>query len=243
MKIIDFHAHAKDGSVEHLVNRDAVETSVIHPAFEDFKELEAYHARASRALREYPDRLAVFIGIDFTKEPDHVSEIFDEVGASGIKIHPLLQDFPINNKEFMEPFMGVISRLKTNLYVHTDHPGTPIYNKYRPLLKSKFGRFAKYFPEQEVIIMGHAGNNDSYLLAKEVMKMRKNVVVETSLAPVPSEFEKMIERIEHGEKRIIFGSNEPYSSIDVELKKIDILDITENQKRMILHDNGRRLLG
>ncbi|MBD3188103.1 amidohydrolase family protein [Candidatus Bathyarchaeota archaeon] len=239
--IIDFHCHALKRSVDHLVDRENVVTSVIHPAFDDFDDLESYHDFAREVIQDHGGRILAFIGIDFSKDPINIREDFEHVNASGIKIHPILQDIPVNKKEFMKPFMDVIEGLDVPVYVHTDHPGVPIYNKYRPLLKSRFGRFAKHFPSCK-LVMGHAGNNDSYLLAKEVLELRNNTLVETSLLPVPSELEKISTRVENGNNRILFGSNEPYSSFQVELKKIEILSLSKNEKRAILHDNARRLL-
>ncbi|MFX0099550.1 MAG: amidohydrolase family protein [Candidatus Hodarchaeota archaeon] len=245
-QIIDFHCHLKDGKFEHLLKVQAshgVQMSIIHPAFKEFDALDAYHEDASRACGKHPDKLGCFIGINFSKDPESIASDFNALeGALGVKIHPLLQEIQINDKEFMAPYMAVIKKLDVPVYVHTDHPGVPDYQKYRNLLKSKFGRFAKNFPEHDRIIAGHAGNNDNYLVMKEVLKLRKNVYVETSLAPVPTEFEKMVKRIEGGEDKVLFGSNMPYCSIDVELKKIEILNISSEQKNKILQINARRVL-
>ncbi|MHA1794401.1 MAG: amidohydrolase family protein [Promethearchaeota archaeon] len=240
--IIDFHCHLKDHSEKHLLEEPRISVRVVHPAFEDFNHLEKYHETIAKILEKYAGKLKAFIGIDFNKEPEKILDDIAFVGAAGIKIHPLLQGIKIQDKEFMKPFMSVIKKSKLPLYVHTDHPGVPIYYKYRTLLKSRFGRLAKNFPDVNPIIMGHAGNNDSYLDAKDVIVRRDNVLVETSLSPVPSEIEKIVKRVNNGENRILFGSNEPYSSFQVEVKKIEILSITDEQKRKILSENARRLL-
>ncbi|MHA1714943.1 MAG: amidohydrolase family protein [Promethearchaeota archaeon] len=243
--IIDFHCHLKNGGVDYLESlkkKYNVECFILHPAFKDFNELSKYHDTVSRILEQEPDEFKAFIGIDFSKDPDVIIEDFHMVGASGIKIHPLIQGISIHDKNFMAPFMSVLKSLKAPVYVHTDHPGVPDYRKYRTLLKSRFGRFAKHFPDHDVLIMGHAGNSDSYLDAKEVLKFRINVYVETSLAPVPSEFEKMVKMVPDGENRLLFGSNEPYSAFQVEFKKIEVLSLSNVQKRKILYENARRLL-
>ena len=246
MNIIDFHCHLDiNGSIDHLnaiQDKFGVDISVIHPGFDDFRNLSTYHENIKNILREGTDTFKAFIGIDFKNKPEAIADIFHEIGASGVKIHPILQGIEIHNKEFMAPFMAVLKQLDAPVYVHTDHPGVPNYRKYRTLLKSRFGRFAKKFPDQGKLIMGHAGNNDSYLDAKHVFKLRGNTYVETSLAPVPSEFEKMINRVEGGENRILFGSNVQYCSFEVELKKIHVLNITEKQKQKILFENAKRLL-
>ncbi len=244
-KIIDFHCHLDKGSPGRVLDLQArypVETSVIHPAFEDFKDLAGYHDRVAKMVQANAGKIEAFIGIDFKKDPEEIITTIDHVGAKGVKIHPILQDIEINDKDFMAPFMEVINKHHVPVYVHTDKPGVPDFLKYKTTLKNDFGRISKNFPGV-TFIMGHAGNNDSYLDAKLLFSLRPNTLVETSLAPVPSEFEKMIKQAEGGENRILFGSNEPYSSFAVELKKIEVLNITPGQRENILHDNARRVLG
>lgn len=71
-------------------------------------------------------------------------------------------------------------------------------------------------------------------------KLAENVCLETSIIAMLSFIENAVEEI--GAQRIVWGTDFPYGSPPVELKKIEELRISEEQRAMILGKNAMRLL-
>ncbi|MHA1821775.1 MAG: amidohydrolase family protein [Promethearchaeota archaeon] len=264
--VFDFHAHLEPNlpidSFMKERNKFSIEGICIMPSWKklgqfnfaekypnDFLEPDNYLKNLDMMIKELEQTeggtgwrgdIYKFIPIDFKKDAGHLEEIIENVNPAGVKIHPL-QDFPIDRR-FLEPYFKVVQEHDLLLYIHTDWVPTTEWHKVKNLLPETFERIAKWFPDF-TIIMGHAGNNDSYVNVWKILKKYKNVVIETSLSPAPQEIEKVKKHIKDGYKRILFGSNFPFSSTGVELTKIFKMNyFTHEEKEAILRVNAKNLL-
>jgi predicted TIM-barrel fold metal-dependent hydrolase len=98
---------------------------------------------------------------------------------------------------------------------------------------------AAKFPRQ-TFICAHAGGN--WELGIRAVRGSPNIVVETSGFDATAGFIEMAVR-ELGAERVVFGSHLPSRSLGTELGKVLCAEITEEQKRLILGANFRRVLG
>jgi predicted TIM-barrel fold metal-dependent hydrolase len=88
-------------------------------------------------------------------------------------------------------------------------------------------------------IMGHSGHTDLVRDAISSASKSDNIYLETSylyVAIINSALEKL------GEKKIIFGSDTPRSSLIMELEKFKDVPLTNNGKSLIFRENILRLL-
>jgi len=97
---------------------------------------------------------------------------------------------------------------------------------------------ARRYPEQK-FICAHAGGE--WERGIRAVRSHVNVLVETSGFDATAGFIEMAVR-ELGSRRIVFGSHLPSRSLGTELAKIIGADISEQDRRLILGENFRRLL-
>ncbi|TXT53385.1 MAG: hypothetical protein BAJALOKI2v1_1000008 [Promethearchaeota archaeon] len=106
-------------------------------------------------------------------------------------------------------------------------------------LKETFEKIVSFFPDFQYII-GHAGGSGAFLDIWKTCKRHPNVYIETSMAPTTSPLEEVIWKL--GPERILFGSNFPYCSTSVEIRKIlSLYKVSDEDKKQILESNAEVL--
>lgn len=187
-------------------------------------------------LREYvdhhPDRFIGFPRMD-PRYGDEAIEIFEraitEYGMAGLKLHPVSN---LSNPfaDFNVRFLDKAAELDVPVLFHS---GDRIM-----CLPHQIGEAAKR--TDATIIMGHIGGFFNAREAVDVAEQYENVVLETSAFPYPRVIQDAVDRI--GVDRIIYGSDQPAANPHVELKKIAVLDLTDEQRRKILCKNVAAML-
>ncbi len=104
---------------------------------------------------------------------------------------------------------------------------------------SELALLAAKFPEQK-FLCAHAGGE--WQKGIRAVRDSENILVETSGFDPTAGFIEMAVR-DLGAERIVFGSHLPSRSLGTELGKVLAAEITEEDKRLILGENYRRLLG
>jgi predicted TIM-barrel fold metal-dependent hydrolase len=141
------------------------------------------------------------------------------------------------------------------------HPGEPPYHYEDPgcaatiaeirrrdqpvLLEEELDntmRFLQELAPELLVIIPHLGNaNGGYqTLARRGVWDRPNVWTDTSFSPTPETIHDYLER--YGHRRIMFGSDFPFSDPRKELEKVMSLDVSPSVRWAILGGNARRLL-
>lgn len=192
-------------------------------------------------LRRWPERMLGFIQLNA-----------HDVPGSLRALDRWLRDGPMKGVYFpggapaglncahpnLEPLVARIAELGGAIMMHTwfktneeagPHGSTP----------SDLARLAAKFPRQ-TFICAHAGGN--WELGLRAVRAAPNIVVETSGFDATAGFIEMAVR-ELGAERIVFGSHLPSRSLGTELGKVLFARISEEEKRLILGGNFRRLLG
>ncbi|NVM31944.1 MAG: amidohydrolase family protein [Candidatus Helarchaeota archaeon] len=214
----------------------------IYPSLQadDFSDLNRYYKRLDQTLAKggnhFAKKILKFGAIDFTKSPHQLEQDIEKHQLKGLKLHPL-QNFKIN-KEVLMPYLEILKSHNLPLYIHSDWVPSTEYKKRKVILEQTIGKIASFVPRIPVI-MGHAGNSDSYRHIHKVLNKHSNVILETSMAPTSAELEKAIWK--YGAHRVIFGSNEPYCAFDKELKLIEVLNISLPERYLILGKNAMNL--
>lgn len=221
-----------------------VSVAVVHPSFlaGDFNDLDAYLDRVDEVVRQDPEflkpRLFTFGGLDLSRPPDRLVELAEGRGLAGFKLHPL-QGFPVS-RDALEPYLRTVARLGLPVYVHTDWVPSTEFKAKRTTLEGTLGKLVDLAPDV-MFVAGHAGNSDSYLSFHRVLKGRPNLLVETSMAPVPSELEVVVKR--WGSDRLLWGSNAPYCSVLGELERVRVTRLSVPEKERAFAGNAAELLG
>lgn len=147
----------------------------------------------------------------------------------GAKLHPKHAGLPIDCPQ-ARPLLEYLCECGVPLLEHT----------WFDEMCLATGRAADTFPEL-VIIMGHMGG-DTWEKALEIAAGRPNVYLElcSGLAPW-GKLERAISVV--GADRLLFGSDMTLLDPGYTLGTVTGAEITEEQKRLILYANGKRLFG
>lgn len=239
--IIDAHAHVDEVEAfgwhdppEKLISlMDAanIDVSVI-TTYADEPGPEDGVSRLRQYLKEYPERFVGFPRMDprWGQEAiDTFERMITEHGMRGLKLHPVSN---LSNPfaDFTIEMMDKAAELDVPVLIHS---GDRIM-----CLPQQIGEAAAR--TNATILMGHVGGFFNAQEAVDVAEAHENIVLETSAFPYPRVIQDAIDRI--GADRVIYGSDQPAANPQVELEKIEVLDITERQRRKILCENAAELL-
>lgn len=103
---------------------------------------------------------------------------------------------------------------------------------------SELAELAAKFPDQK-FLCAHAGGE--WEKGIRAVRSSPNILVETSGFDSTAGFIEMAVR-ELGADRVVFGSHLPSRSLGTELAKVLAAEITEDEKRLILGENYRKML-
>ncbi len=148
----------------------------------------------------------------------------------GVKLHPLSQQFYPDDPviawiypKIVQKNIPVLFHCNTSCYEPMSHP-------------VRMRRVAEAFPALTVIV-GHGAGGEMESI-KEIF-LCPNVYVETSVDGYARFFERAQEM---GFDRFMFGSDFPYTSIDIELMKIERAAISGQMKEKMLYENAVKIL-
>ena len=244
--IIDFHCHLGKGKRKSLEPQDlinkmdscGIDKAVVCPVEEG---ITVYNEEGNKyileAINKFPDRLVGFLAVNpwYGDKSWEMAERYLGKGLKGIKMHPNLQGFMVND-EIIYPLMEIARDYHVPVYTHC---GTPIYSLPYQILD-----LAGQFPEVP-IVMGHMGYNYEYMEDSiRVAEMAPNLFLESSLTASSNalfdNFFNMI--IDYDAGKLLFGSDTPESDMIIELEKLRSLDISKEDMNRILGENAKQLL-
>jgi predicted TIM-barrel fold metal-dependent hydrolase len=186
---------------------------------------------------KYPDRIVPFAAM----HPDlpDVGASMDEIvraGFRGVKIHPDIQGFRLDDENVLKMIGAVAGRLP--LLIHT---GDHRYDNSGP---ARLLRVLDRFPDL-VAICAHLGGWGEWEKAVAArLPGRKNVFVDTSssLYAIPPARAAEIIRA-YGADNVFFGTDYPMWLPTEELARFDALGLTDWERAKILHKNAERFFG
>lgn len=187
------------------------------------------------AHRQYPERIVPFAAIHPEMEdlPGAVDRMV-EAGFKGIKIHPDMQKFAVDDPK-VEPMMRAIAG-KLPLLIHC---GDYRYDYDGP---QRILNLHEKIPEL-TMICAHFGGWTEWDNALRVLPGHEGIIVDTSssLYKWPAEkATKMIRAI--GVKNVLYGTDYPMWDPKEEIERFMQLDLTDAEREDILWNNAVRLL-
>jgi len=227
------HSGAEFSADQMLRSMDAfgVDRSVLipYPVVEDYRR---EHDLIGRAVAQHPDRFTGAICLSpfvpHTEFRAEVARCVETLGLRALKLQPQYQPLnPLSPRS--DFFFETAVEHGLPIIAHTGS-GVPF------ALPSLFIAPAKKFPEL-TIVLGHAGG-PTYMLEAAVAAMTcENIYVELS-SLMPHHIMGLLEHVPPS--RLMAGSDLP-ASVSTELGKIFDLPISDEAKRAILWETGRRV--
>lgn len=196
----------------------------------------AGNRHAARVVAETPGLLQ-YVVID-PRVPEtyrQAEEMLQQPLCVGIKIHPEEHVYPIN--DFGEALFAFAAKHKAVVLSHSSE---------RNSQASDLVAWANRYPEMKLILahIGCGWDNDYGHQVRGVQQSRHgNVFADTSSARsiTPNLIEWAVQEI--GAERVLFGTDTPLYFTGMQRLRIDQADLTDAQKKQILHENAENLFG
>ncbi len=183
----------------------------------------------------------IAFGSVFPDAPDAISELerIKAMGLLGVKLHPDYQGFSVDDPK-MKPIYKKISQLGliTVFHAGADYGFPPPYGATPEKLERAIGWF------DSPVVAAHWGGIDCYEDVLDRLCGRENLYFDTSFgySMMPRYYaEKILEK--QGAKRMLFGTDTPWHTAEMEWRLLDCLNLSESEREQIAYKNALRLLG
>ena len=185
-------------------------------------------------VTKYPKRLIGYVWPN-PHEPSAASLVKQAVGEwgfRGVKLHPLLNAF-LPTDEIVHPIMEEARKARVPVAIHSGHPPFS--------LPWSIGELAEVYPDVRIVMlhMGH-GHGVYIQAAINTAKRYDNIILETSGMPMHTKIREAVRRV--GERRVVYGSDIPFHHTSVELQRVRMAGLTDDELRLVVHDNAQTLL-
>lgn len=182
------------------------------------------------AVKRHPDRLIGFGTVHPLWEPEpskRLDEAFS-LGIRGLKIHPWLQGITLSEgiQRRFEELFNRAAKLRMPVIFHSGTPPDTQCLQYTVL--------AEMFPDVN-LIYGHMGLGYFWRDAIRSAKTHDNVYLETSGIQYPQAIREALDSV--GAGKVIFGSDLPYLHPAVEMKKISLLRLPQDELEKVMASN------
>lgn len=237
-------AYHTDGTVSGLLTsmqQAGVGVSVALPVLTKPEQFDSVNRFAKQINETYGKNIISFAGIHPACDniPQKM-EFIKQSGFKGIKIHPDYQETFIDNSGYIE-----ILRCAKNLgLIVVTHAGVDDGYLDKPV-KCPPELALKVIEEvgHDKFVLAHYGGNKLYDGVFQLLA-GKNVYFDTAymLKYVDKQtFVKILEK--HGEDKILFASDSPWSSVSEDIKIIKGYNLGEQTENKIFYKNAQKLLG
>ncbi|MDR0947549.1 MAG: amidohydrolase family protein [Ruminococcus sp.] len=227
-----------DGTIKTLLEIEeaaGVDRCLVHSVATKPEQVESINNFIADSCKAHPDKFVGFMAMH-PDYPDIEGEIERSLamGLLGIKIHPDFQLFALDEPRAMKMFE--IAAGKLPVLIHTGD------NRYRYSNPTNLIKVLDAFPNID-IIGAHFGGWSIWEDASEKLSGRRMWVdTSSSLYELgPERGYKLIQK--YGAEQVLFGSDYPMWNAADELRIINQMPLTENERELILYKNAERLLG
>ena len=191
----------------------------------------------ARSVAENQGRLTG-LGTLHPDSEDQESDVhhLKELGLHGVKLHPDIQNFKVDDPRCLKIYQ-ICQRENLPLLVHT---GDKRYDNSNP---DRMLGVLRAFPELTVV-GAHFGGWSVWEEAAEKMADCPNLYVDCSSTMQYLPAKTVCELIhKYGAERVLFGTDYPLWSSAKEMECFARLDLTDQEKQMILSENAKKIYG
>ena len=144
----------------------------------------------------------------------------------------------------MAPVMDLARELSLPVLVHCSEPAGHLYPGKGVTTPDRIWRFIRNFPDNVIICAHWGGGLPFYSLMPEVSAALSNVYFDSAASPFlyrPEVYPTVASLV--GAERILFATDFPLMSPSRPLAEVAGLPLAEQDRRLILGENGARLFG
>ncbi len=214
-----------------------IDVSVCHPVVTKPSQFENINAFAKEST---DDRIISFGGLhpqteDYKKDIDYIVSL----GLKGIKLHPEYQNFQVDEPNMLKMYDYALSKGLILLF----HAGCD--PAYKPPYRSDPRAFRRIIDEMRggVIVAAHLGGHSQWDDVEKYL-VGTDIYLDTSMGTEYYPNEQFVRIVKnHTSKKILFGSDSPWSNAGKEIERIKSLPLTSEEKSDILGKSAQMILG
>lgn len=240
MKKIDIHAHmgktsSGEGNNVHDLVKSMDQFGILETGISSLSGVvtRTQNDLVKHCMDAYPDRIRGYAFIN-PKAPDVMDEIEKCLGdykMNGVKFHPWKHGYYSDNTPQIDEVLSEIERYGVHVQVHV---GTsPLCTPYAWI------RYAKKHPKLKFLFT-HMGCREFGYSVIHAAADIKNIWLETSVIYDRDVLENVRGFI--GSKRIVFGSDWPYKSVETEIAKVLKMGFDDLELEDVYYKNAEFLL-
>lgn len=188
---------------------------------------------AYQAMVDFPGHVygEMYLNPHYMKDALREVDRCVERGFKGVKLHPSEDAwFP-----WMREYYPLYSKIEEAGLPILFHSGT--YPHSNPL---GIAMAARDFPSIP-FILGHFGLADSSWECFPAADLARNIYVDTTANPLVRVMREWLN--EFGASRMLWGSDFPFYDVNYELRKLDRLELTQDERELITLTNPRTIFG
>lgn len=238
MEIIDSHTHVDVSeafgwydppeAILELMDQAGISRAVIMSYIDAPNVNDGIIDYIADCVRKYPDKLIGYARIHpgYGKRAASIfREAVRDLGFKGLKLHPeSIVTHPYNNSVISLVKMAGEMNVPTLFHSGDESLSLPL----------QIAECAGQCPDS-IIIMGHMGGFYHMEDAINAAEKYENIYLDTSAMPYPKVVKQAVDRI--GADRVIFGSDGPGCNPALEIKKIQMAGLSENQFSKVMGEN------
>jgi len=198
------------------------------------------------SIARYPKRLIGFCAVQPNSCEAALAEVerCAQAGARGVgEMRPDMQLFGLGDETLMKPLVEVLRKYNLILLTHASEPVGHEYPGKGSITPDVLYPFIASFPDLTIVCAHWGGGLPFYALMPEVKRALSNVFFDTAASPFlyGSQVYNQVTQLV-GADKILFGSDYPLLEQSRLIKEIRSLDLSEENKGLILSGNAQRLL-
>ena len=237
--IVDCHAHVGPSrGIDRPVSPDSVvrigvDRNVVSGLmFATGVRVQTMNDWVAECLRAHPDRFLGYCYINPNFPEDMAAEIdrcFAQPGFAGFKLHVSWNGVPYDSEAY-GPVYEVAAARRLPILAHT----------WGDESVRALARMARAHPSIP-FFAGHSGAGDVEINIEEAARTPNLYLELTYSGGTPWLVQRLVRAV--GAERIVWGSDTILFAASHQMGKVVFADITEDEKRLILAGNARRLFG
>lgn len=228
------------GTVSHLIQRGreaGISRQLIHSVATTPAQVGSINRFIAACVQAEPDRFVGFGALhpDSEDQEAEIQQIID-LGLRGIKLHPDIQKFALNEPRSMRMFEANAGRLPFLLHTGDDRYAYSNPEQLIPVLEA--------FPDTVFIGAHMVGYTVWDQSRRELYGKYDNLWTDcssTRFRVCDEDFVSLIRAF--GPEKVLFGTDYPMWDPVEEVAHFMQLPLTDREREMILWDNAHRLLG
>ena len=227
------------------MEKDKFDRAVIFGfAFRDMGLCRYVNDYVIEKVKQFPSKLIGFAVVPGGKTAVKEIERCNSAGLKGVgELFPAGQGIDPANKKETSKITGACKELNLPLLLHANEQVGHYYPGKTDITLKQMETFVKNNPELKIILAHFGGGLLFYETMKEIRESFCNVYYDTAAAPFLYDYR--IYRVIKAfgiSKKILFGSDFPLMPPSRCLEGINLSDLGDEEKQLILGTNARKLL-